>query len=59
MGNIQHDHDKTIGDSIRGTFSLQSNSIRTSTIALLMDSFYREQSMTTKGPFVRNVSSVS
>jgi len=31
---------------------LQSNSIRTSTVALLMELFCRKQLMTTKDPFV-------
>jgi len=37
------------------TFSLHSNSIRTSTVALLMDSFCCEQSVIIKGPLFANV----
>src|SRR5580765_589741 len=39
---------------LSGTFSLHSNSNRTSTVALLTDSFCREQSMITNGPLSRN-----
>jgi len=41
-----------------GTFSLQSNFIHTSTLALL-NSFCRGQSKTTKGLFDRNVATMS
>jgi len=37
-----------------GTFSLHSNSNLTSTVALLTDSFCREQSIITNGPLRRN-----